>query len=95
MAEDAGIEPRTVATLALTVRQSNYSFRFRPRDVLFKHSRIFDIHCPIYCKEKNVAFLCPMERKQFTYEMMIGITLRCTVERYYTKYKAIQRPKEY
>jgi hypothetical protein len=31
VSEDAGIEPRTVATTALTVRRSNYSARSHPQ----------------------------------------------------------------
>jgi hypothetical protein len=32
VSEDAGIEPRTVATLALTARHSNHSARSHPHD---------------------------------------------------------------
>jgi hypothetical protein len=49
VSEDAGIEPRTTATLALTVRRSNYSARSHPhfiyiylqvKIILFRNDRV-------------------------------------------------------
>jgi hypothetical protein len=44
VSEDAGIEPRTVATTALTVRRSNQSARSHPQSTIFIHSRLDLIH---------------------------------------------------
>jgi hypothetical protein len=42
VSEDAGIEPRTVATLALTARRSNYSDRSHPHSTK-SHSQLGQI----------------------------------------------------
>jgi hypothetical protein len=39
--EDAGIKPRTVATLALTARLSNYSARSHPEIYILPYYKVF------------------------------------------------------
>ncbi len=40
VSEDAGTEPRTVATLALTVRRSNYSAKSHPLNMKYRLPRM-------------------------------------------------------
>jgi hypothetical protein len=55
VSEDAGIEPRTVATTAFTVRRSNHSARSHPQSARSHpqwldliHSRLYLIHTRLY-----------------------------------------------
>jgi hypothetical protein len=52
VSEDAGIEPRTVATLALTARRSNYLARYHPMG-----------NVSLYLGERSINY---STRRQFT-----------------------------
>ncbi len=63
VSEDAGIEPRTVATSALTVRRSNYSARYLPHSARSAraHPRSARSHQPIDCFSHTIS--CEIENK--------------------------------
>jgi hypothetical protein len=62
VSEDAGIEPRTVVTTALTVRRSNHSARSHPLNI--KHLLSFDLDM---CNTKR------KKRKDDLKNIIIGI----------------------